>query len=241
MVRIILVLGYFIGFIFSHLHSLFLYSSWNKKGLEDKRFDDATAHVKKVFHKALKLSGSQISVSGKENIPKDQPVLFVANHSSYCDIPVLYDSIPTGTGFIAKKEMQKVPFLRSWMKAINSEFIDRSDVKQGLQCIKSAANTIKNGHSMVIFPEGTRGQAKEPAEFKEGSLRIASIAKAPIIPVAISGTADMMENHKKLCLYPAKVHITFGKPIYMNELPREEKKHLGAAIRQWIIDTNAQL
>ncbi|MDO4941731.1 MAG: lysophospholipid acyltransferase family protein [Lachnospiraceae bacterium] len=241
MIRIIMIMGYFIGFLLSQLPWYFIYPSWDKKGLKQKRYNSASQKIDKVFHKALTMSGSQITVSGQENIPKDQAVLFVANHSSYCDIPVLYDAIPGGAGFIAKKEMEKIPLLAQWMRFLNSEFLDRNDIKQGMQVIKDAAATIKDGYSIVIFPEGTRSQDDEPHEFKEGSLRIASIAKAPVIPVAISGTADMMENHHKFRIYPADVHVTFGKPIYMNELPRAEKKHLGAAIRQWIIDTNNAL
>jgi 1-acyl-sn-glycerol-3-phosphate acyltransferase len=241
MIRLIIILAYFVIFILLHLPWCLLYRSWDKKGLQNKRYENASKKVGNAFRRALALSGSEFTVSGQENIPSDQAVLYVANHSSYCDILVLYDAIPGGAGFVAKNDMEKIPLLSFWMRCINSEFLDRNDVKQGLETIKNAAQTIKDGHSMVIFPEGTRGQAAEPAEFKEGSLRIASIAKAPIIPVAISGTADMMEGHHKFRLYPAKVHVTFGEPIYMNELPRAEKKHLGATIRQWIIDTNAQI
>ncbi len=241
MIRIILIMGHFIIFLLSQLPWYFIYPAWDKKGLQDKRYDRASKKIDKVFHTALVLSGAQITVSGQENIPENQAVLYVANHSSYCDIPVLYDAIPGGTGFIAKKEMEKIPLLAQWMKFLNSEFLDRKDIKQGMQIIKNAADTIKHGHSLVIFPEGTRSQDAHPHEFKEGSLRIASLAKAPIVPVAISGTADMMENHHKFRIYPAAVHVTFGKPIYMNELPRSEKKHLGETIRQWIIATNDAL
>jgi 1-acyl-sn-glycerol-3-phosphate acyltransferase len=241
MIRLLIILVYFVLYLIIHLPWCIIYSSWDKKGLQRKRYEDAAKKVSKAFRFAMSISGSEFSVSGQENIPKDQAVLYVANHSSYCDIPVLYNAIPGGAGFVAKNDMEKIPLLPRWMRYLNSEFLDRNDVKQGLQTIKNAASTVKDGYSMVIFPEGTRGQAAEPAEFKEGSLRIASIAKAPIIPVAISGTAQMMEAHHKFRLSPSKVHITFGEPIYINDLPREEKKHLGATIRQWIIDTNAQL
>lgn len=237
MIRITFVVGYLIFFLVSRLPFYFRYPRWDKKGLSAKRCQDASKRVHHAFHRCLTFAGTTISADGLENIPKDQPVLYVANHSSYFDILTLFNTIPGGAGFVAKSEMAKIPLLKRWMLFINCLFLDRNDIKQGMATIKEAANHIKNGCSMVIFPEGTRNQGPEPLEFKEGSLRIASLAKAPIIPVAISGTADILENNPGFRAKPAHVHITFGEPIYMNDLPRAERKHVGANIRQWIIDT----
>lgn len=239
--RIIPVMLYFIAFLVGQFRYYFLYPKMDEEGRGDERFESAYPKIQKVFEKALKMSGSKIIVHGKENIPTDQAVLYVANHSSFCDIPVLFTNTVHGCGFVAKDDLKKVPLLSQYMGFLNSEFLDRDDVRQGMEVIKSAAKTVKEGHSMAIFPEGTRSQNEEPGEFKEGSLRIAVNAKAPIVPVAIKGTADMMENHHKFVLRPATVHITFGEPIDISALPRAERKHVGASIRQWIIDTNKDL
>jgi 1-acyl-sn-glycerol-3-phosphate acyltransferase len=237
MIRIILVVGYLFFFLVFTCPYYFLYRKWNKQGLGKKRYASAARKVHNAFGICLSLAGADITVDGLSNIPKDQAVLYVGNHSSYFDILALFHSIPGGAGFVAKDDMAKIPLLNRWMIFINCLFINRKDVKEGMNTIKQAAEHLKNGYSMVIFPEGTRNQDPEPHEFKEGSLRIASLAKAPIIPVAISGTPDLLENNPGFRAHPAKVHITFGAPIYMNELPRADKKHLGASIRQWIIDT----
>lgn len=237
MIRVIFVIGYLILYLLSTIPYYFRYPKWDKNGMEKQRYQEASKKVHAAFARILRISGARVMVDGLENIPKDQAVLYVGNHSSYFDILTLFTAIPGGAGFIAKDDMAKIPLLKRWMLFINCLFLDRDDIKQSMGIIKQAAQYIKNGCSMVIFPEGTRSQDDEPHEFKEGSLRIASIAKAPIIPVAISGTPDLYENNHKLKICPANVHITFGKPIYMNELPRAEKKHLGANIREWIIET----
>ncbi len=239
--RIIPVMISFIAFLLGQFRYYFIYPKMDAEGKSDERYESAYPKIQKIFEKALRLSGSEIIVHGRENIPTDQAVLYVANHSSFCDIPVLFCNTVHGCGFVAKDSLKKVPLLWRYMSFVNSEFLDRDDVRQGMEVIKSAAKTVKGGHSMAIFPEGTRGQGDEPAEFKEGSLRIAVTAKAPVVPVAIKGTADMMENHKKFILRPATVHITFGEPIDIASLPRAERKHVGATIRQWIIDTNKEL
>ena len=95
---------------------------------------------------------------------------------------------------------------------------------------------LKDGFSIAIFPEGTRSQDEDPHEFKEGSLRPALKAKVPVIPMAISGTADILENNKRFQVKPTTVHITFGQPIYPDQLERAKKKHLGATIREEIIE-----
>ncbi|MEE1312497.1 MAG: lysophospholipid acyltransferase family protein [Lachnospiraceae bacterium] len=237
MIRITLVLGYLFLFLVFTCPYYFIYRKWDKKGMSRKRYESAAKKVHNAFGKCLSLAGADIIVDGLSNIPENQAVLYVGNHSSYFDILALFHEIPGGAGFVAKDDMAKIPLLNKWMTFINCLFINRKDVKEGMTTIKQAAQYLKDGYSMVIFPEGTRNQDPEPHEFKEGSLRIASMAKAPIIPVAISGTADLLENNPGFRTYPATVHITFGNPIYMNDLPRAEKKHLGATIRQWIIDT----
>ena len=237
MIRITLVLGYLFFFVVFTCPYYFIYKRWDKNGLSKKRYKSAAKKVHNAFGICLSMAGAQITIDGISNIPKDQAVLYVGNHSSYFDILALFHSIPGGAGFVAKDDMAKIPLLNKWMTFINCLFINRKDVGQGMATIKQAAQYLKDGYSMVIFPEGTRSQDPEPHEFKEGSLRIASLAKAPIIPVAISGTADLLENNPGFRARPATVHITFGEPIDVTKLPRAEKKHLGATIRQWIIDT----
>ena len=150
------------------------------------------------FRFVLFFAGTKRTVIGVENVPKDQAVLYVCNHRSFADIPLAYTSVPTLTGFIAKKEMEKVPFFSWWMRNLNCLFLDRDDLKAGLKTILEGIEYIKDGYSIFIAPEGTRNQGAEMLPFKEGSLKMAQKTGCLVIPVAISGSDDVFENHPVL-------------------------------------------
>ena len=194
--------------------------------------------VRWIFRVLLKITGSTVTVSGKENIP-DEPVLYVGNHRSYFDVVTGYACTDGCCGFVAKKEMEKIPLLSSWMRLISCLFLDRQNVKEGLKTILAAIDMVKNGTSVWIFPEGTRSQTEEMLEFKEGSMKIAEKSGCAIIPVAFKGTDDVFEKHVPF-IRPANIQIQFGEPIYPKQLSREEKKFLGAGVRakiQEMLDT----
>lgn len=186
---------------------------------------------RKVIHYAfsfiLKICGVTITTDGKENIP-DGAVLYIGNHQSYLDILTTYVEIPGGVGFISKIEMDKFPLFNLWMRGINCLFLDRENIREGFKTILKGVEELKKGYSMFIFPEGTRNQGTEMLPFKEGSTKMAEKAKVPIIPVAITGTPDIFENNPGLRVKPGKVHISFGKPIIITELSKEDKKFLGS-------------
>ena len=91
------------------------------------------AIIQGVFRLILRMSGVKITVKGKENIPTDRAVLYVGNHRSYFDILVGYVTVPSLTGFVAKKEMEKIPLLSTWMRLVNCLFLDRENLKEGLK------------------------------------------------------------------------------------------------------------
>jgi 1-acyl-sn-glycerol-3-phosphate acyltransferase len=126
-----------------------------------------------VFNFMFFICGIKKTVIGLENIPKNEPILYVANHRSYFDILVGYTSVPTLTGFVAKKEISKIPFLRVWMRYLNCLFLDRDNIREGLKMVLDGIELVKKGYSIWISPEGTRSRTKEMLPFKEGSLKIA--------------------------------------------------------------------
>lgn len=176
------------------------------------------------------ISGVKLEVKGYENIPKDTPVLFVGNHNSFYDIIVTYPLMERPTGFVAKKEIKKVPFLSWWMYFVNCIFLDRSDPRAGLKSVLDAAGLIKKGISIFLFPEGTRSKDGNMLEFKDGGFKIATKSKCPIVPVGITGSADVFENHFPL-IKSTKVTVTFAEPIYTADLSREETKGLSARVK----------
>ena len=179
-----------------------------------------------AFRVILFLAGADITADGQENIPEGA-CLFVGNHRSYVDILATYINIKGGVGFVSKIEMDRFPLFNLWMRGINCLFLDRNNIREGLKTILKGVEELKEGYSMFIFPEGTRNQEEEMLPFKEGSTKMAEKARVPIVPVAITGTDDIFENNHGPIATPAKIHISFGTPIIISELSREDKKFLG--------------
>ncbi len=179
------------------------------------------------------LAGIQLNVIGHEKVPKDTAVLYVADHRSYFDIISVFPYLNNTTGFIAKKELLRIPLLRTWMKYVNCEFLDRDNIKQGLKTILNAIATVKRGCSIFIFPEGTRSSGKELLEFKGGSFKVAEKSGCLIIPVAITNTDDVFENHMPY-VRKTQVTIEFGDPIDMKSLPKEEQRRIGPRVQEEI-------
>lgn len=236
MIRFILValiLGLFL--IFSV--PILIYEHFLGKKDQRKMNEQSLRIVQFMFRLILRVSGVDYTVEGLENIPRDRAVLYVGNHRSYFDILIGYVTVPGLTGFVAKKEMERYLSLRDWMRNVNCLFLDRKDIKEGLKTILKGIEQVKQGVSVWIFPEGTRNpneDLKELLPYKEGSLKIAEKSGCPVIPVAMVGTADIFEKHIPF-IKPAKVRVRYGKPIYLKELPPEQKKFSGAYTRDVII------
>lgn len=183
--------------------------------------------VQWIFKLMLWITGADISYIGRENVPKDRAVLYVGNHNSYFDILLTYSQCPGLTGYVAKSEMLRYPLLRDWMKRLYCVFLDRSDLRAGMQMILTCIDYIKNGISICIFPEGTRSKDGQMQPFHEGSLKMAAKTGCPIIPMAISNSAQIFENHMPF-VRPCKVIVEYGAPVYPKELSKEDQKFLGA-------------
>ena len=199
--------------------------------------------VQGAFKLILFVTGVKLTVIGEENVPKDQAVLYVGNHRSYFDVVMTYARCPGLTGYIAKVEMLRIPLLRDWMKALYCLFLDRDDIKAGLKTILQGIEYIKRGISICIFPEGTRNHSDTMMPFKEGSLKMAEKTGCPIIPMAITNSAEMFENHIPF-IRRCHVILEYGKPILPAELSREERKFLGAYTQkkiQEMLDKNRAL
>lgn len=183
--------------------------------------------VQWAFKLMLWITGADISYIGRENVPKDRAVLYVGNHNSYFDILLTYSQCPGLTGYVAKSEMLRYHLLRDWMKRLYCVFLDRSDLRAGMQMILTCIDYIKNGISICIFPEGTRSKDGQMQPFHEGSLKMAAKTGCPIIPMAISNSAQIFENHMPF-VRPCKVIVEYGAPVYPKELSKEDQKFLGA-------------
>lgn len=173
-----------------------------------------------ISQKLIKLSDSTVNVHGLENTPEG-PVLFVSNHQSNMDIAIICGFIDKPKGFIAKKELKKLPLINKWITLAGSIYLDRENPRKSMEGILEGIKTLKNGHSLVVFPEGTRSRGDKMGEFKSGSFKLATKSKVPIVPLTIDGTYRVMEANKIL-IKPSNINFYVHKPIYTDKLSKEE-------------------
>lgn len=178
-------------------------------------------------------TGSKVTVEGLENIPKDQSVLFVSNHQSNFDIALLLGYLNKPIGFIAKIELTKLPIVPDWMEQMHCIFMDRSDRRQSLKAIKDGVEKLQNGHSLVIFPEGTRSKSSQVGEFKSGSLHLATKSGVPVIPVRIEGTYNILEANGNR-IKPANVTLKVFPPVYPEKIGKTDAKELTNYLKEII-------
>lgn len=192
--------------------------------------------VRIVFNVAMFVSGCKKHIKGLENIPRDTPVMFAANHRSFYDILLAYSSIASQhvqVAFISKIEIKEFPMIAQWMYFLNCLFMDRGNMKQNMGVILNAISLVKDGYSIYIAPEGTRNATDTLLPFKEGSMKIATKTKVPIIPVCIKETEEIMENHLPW-IHGGDIYIEYGAPVYPDQLEGDDKKHIGAYVQNII-------
>lgn len=205
---------------------------WLKRNSTPEKIDKFVFESgKKWADFVIRTVGAQIYIDGIENIPQGN-CLFVANHQGNLDIPIFLSIIDKPLGFVAKKELEKAPILSSWMRQLHCIFMDRDNVRESVKSINEGIEYLKSGYSMVIFPEGTRSKSSNVGEFKKGSMKFALKSKVPIVPVAIDGSYRAFEEHNRIRKCSVKVII--GKPIYTEELSREDQNNLSIIIKNMI-------
>ncbi|WP_139904643.1 lysophospholipid acyltransferase family protein [Clostridium thermarum] len=190
--------------------------------------------VKRWAEYTMKTLGVKIQTEGINNVPVGN-CLFVANHQSYVDIPLILSQIDKPIGFIAKKQLKKVPLMSFWMKKIHCVFLDRDSLRDAIDSINQGVKNLKSHSSMVIFPEGTRSRSDKIGEFKKGSMKLALKASVPIIPITICGSYKAYEEFNTV--KPANVRLVIGKPLYTDALSKEEKINLSEHVKS-IIQAN---
>jgi 1-acyl-sn-glycerol-3-phosphate acyltransferase len=165
----------------------------------------------------LFLAGLKIEVKGSENIPPDGPAIYVSNHQSNFDIPIIYSGLPIPFNWLAKKELFKIPLFGLGMKRNGNIPIDRSNRKTTIHSIIIAAQRIKEGTSVVIFPEGTRTPDGDLQEFKKGALLIAAKAQVPVVPIVIHGSY-IIQPKDRWRIEPGTVVLEILPPLPTNDL-----------------------
>ncbi|EHI99816.1 1-acyl-sn-glycerol-3-phosphate acyltransferase [Clostridium sp. DL-VIII] len=196
----------------------------------------ALIYLQKVAYNWSKFTidiiGIDLDIQGLENIPKETCV-FIGNHSSILDIPILLYTTNRNLAFISKKEILKAPIVGYWLRRNKSVTLDRENPRTAIDTINKAVKNIEEGTTMVIFPEGTRNKEGKVGAFKKGSLKLATKSKVPIVPVSIDRASRAFEDTREF--RSTKIKVVFGKPIDTKKISKDDEKDLVENIRNIII------
>jgi 1-acyl-sn-glycerol-3-phosphate acyltransferase len=162
----------------------------------------------------------------------------MSNHASYADIVALFIALPMIPGFLAKRELMRVPFLAAALRAGGHVIVDRGRRDSARQAIESAAEQVREGKTVLIFPEGTRGDTDAIAAFKSGGFHLAKAAQVPIIPVGLRGTRAVGPKNTFL-FWPGKVEVHIGAPVMPDEINARELQPLVEHVRREIAELSA--
>lgn len=195
-------------------------------GLEHRLAQFMTIMAFKIW---LFFAGTKLTVTGIEEVPFDRPCMFVSNHRGFFDIIVLISLLKCPVFIVAKKELKYLPCINFWMFFLRCLFLDRNDLKSNVEVVKTGIQQIKSGLSVYIMPEGTRNKGEGILKFHEGSFKYSTRTGAPIVPVVMTGTAEIFEQQ-----FPwiKKSHVTvdFLEPVYPDKMEKDELKHIGAYV-----------
>ncbi|MDO5794472.1 MAG: lysophospholipid acyltransferase family protein [Turicibacter sp.] len=175
----------------------------NEKYTNKERFD----FISWVVSWAIPLLFNvKVNAKGLEKLEAVEHGVIYANHQSNIDIVTMLKAIKKPHGYVAKKELDNIFLLSDSMRLIQCQFMDRTDVRQSVKVISAAAKSVKEGHLMVIFPEGTRMIQAEIGSFKAGSFKLAQKAKADIIPVTIYNSYEVAKRWPRRTVINMEIH-----------------------------------
>jgi len=173
-------------------------------------------------------AGARLEVAGLERLDPGSAHLFVANHQSFIDIPVLFRALPVPLHFLAKRELAAVPFLGWYIGAMGMVFVDRRDARQGRDTVSRAARLLASGKSVVAFPEGTRSRDGEFGAFRPGTFGAAVEAGVDVVPVAIVGSGQVLPAGG-FRVRPGRIRVLVGAPIATSGTTRRDLAHAAEA------------
>jgi 1-acyl-sn-glycerol-3-phosphate acyltransferase len=182
--------------------------------------------------------GQRFVLEGAENCPAG-PAIYLCNHQGIPDIPMIY-SLPVTLRFVAKAALKYVPFLGWYMLADRHVFIDRTNRAEAVRSLKAAGEQIRNGFSVVMFPEGTRTRDGRILPFKKGPFRLALAAQVPVVPLALEGARNAWPKGK-LWITPGTLTLKVGKPIATAGLQQADRERLVIQVRHAIIDLHTSI
>jgi 1-acyl-sn-glycerol-3-phosphate acyltransferase len=190
--------------------------------------------IKDWLNPMVNMAGVNFVVSGQEKIPKGGKVIYTPNHAGAFDIPAIVLTAPDSPIFMAKKELGQVPFLKNWMDAVDSVFVDRKNKTSAHSSLENAIKAVRDGRSLVIFPEGTRSKDGKLGEFRGGAMKVAMETGATVVPVLIEGTRACLEETGNVTA--GTVYVTYLDPIVTTGLTKDDFFKMPAQIRAILLN-----
>jgi len=185
-------------------------------------------------HDILKAAGTPVIAEGLDRIPRDQPIMYVSNHSSMFDIWALFATLPGSVRFVAKRELFRIPLLGPAMRAAGHIPIDRTARKSAFAAYDEATRLIQLGISPVVFAEGTRSPTGELLPFKNAPFGLAIAAQVPIVPLYVHNTFEILPKGARR-LRPRPIRLLVGAPIQTAGLTLEDRTRLRDEVRAAIV------
>jgi 1-acyl-sn-glycerol-3-phosphate acyltransferase len=196
----------------------------------------------KVIHRYARLWGKvalwanrvKVKVEGMEHLKEEGPYIFMSNHQGSYDIFALLGHLPFQFKWLAKKELFSIPFFGWTMAVAGYISIDRKGTRETVEAMNKAAERIRDGMSVVIFPEGSRSQDGTIQPFKKGGFTLAIKAKVPIVPLALTGSREIMPKDR-LTATAGEIRIRMGQPIETARYSIKNRKDLMEKVREMIL------
>ena len=164
--------------------------------------------------RVVELLDIKLAATGAERVPPDRAYVYMSNHQSHLDIPILYATLPSPTiRMLGKTELFQIPLWGRGLRAAEFVEVDRSNHERALRSIDHAAKLVRDGVSIYLAPEGTRSRDGRIGKLKKGGFHLALGTGAPIVPVAIRGTIDILPRGSRVMQTGRSVEVVIGAPI----------------------------
>ena len=202
-------------------------------------FDHTPARQLKVAsawaRSLLRIAGVKVTIEGLDRIQPGGNYVFVSNHVSYMDIPVVLGNIPEEFLFLAKASLFKIPFLGTHLKTAGHVSVPQEDPRSSIKTLQHTAALLHDGRSTLVFPEGGRSETGILQEFKDGAAFLAIRAQIPLVPMAMVGVRNILRMHT-LTFHRGSVTLRIGDPISTAGMTTHQRAELTAAVRQKIVE-----
>lgn len=175
----------------------------------------------------LRGAGARLQVEGLERVDWSRPQVFVANHESVIDVCALFRAMPVSLRFVLKQELARVPFVGWYARAMGMVFVERGNARSARRHLREAVELLGNGASLCAFPEGTRSRHGNVGAFKGGAFQTAIDAGVPVVPVAISGSGDVLPAGG-FRVRPGTIVVRFGEPLPTHGLGNSDRHALAS-------------